>query len=175
MNLLQKYLFIALDNFRSIKHNESSKIVINNRLEAWLAFMCMDDPDDILRIIESCPDFKEMYEQIYDICRNLDGVMRMFSKELQELDRNSVELMVDEMQKDLDKTREKLVETRKKVEIQDQELVKKNEKIETQNLQLMDTRKKMETKDQQLTEKDKEIELLKKELENMKKLYEENK
>ena len=123
--------------------------------------MCMDDPDDILRIIESCPDFKEMYEQIYDICRNLDGVMRMFSKELQELDRNSVELMVDEMQKDLDKTREKLVETRKKVEIQDQELVKKNEKIETQNLQLMDTRK--------------EIELLKKELENMKKLYEENK
>ena len=189
MNLLQKYLFVALDNFRSIKHNESSKIVINNRLEAWLAFMCMDDPDDILRIIESCLDFKEMYEQIYDICRNLDGVMSMFSKELQELDRNSVELMVDEMQKDLDKTREKLVETRKKVEIQDQELVKKNEKIETQNLQLMDkrkeietkdqqlveTRKKMETKDQQLTEKDKEIELLKKELENMKKLYEENK
>lgn len=147
MNLLQKYLFVALDNFRSIKHNEGSEMVINNRLEAWLAFMCMDDPDDILRIIEYSPDFKEMYEQIYDICRNLDGVMRMFSKELQELDRNSVELMVDEMQKDLDKTREKLVETRKK----------------------------METKDQQLTEKDKEIELLKKELENMKKLYEENK
>lgn len=147
MNLLQNYLFVALDNFRSIKHNEGSEMVINNRLEAWLAFMCMDDPDDILRIIEYSPDFKEMYEQIYDICRNLDGVMRMFSKELQELDRNSVELMVDEMQKDLDKTREKLVETRKK----------------------------METKDQQLTEKDKEIELLKKELENMKKLYEENK
>ena len=106
--------------------------------------LCMDDPDDILRIIESCPDFKEMYEQIYDICRNLDGVMRMFSKELQELDRNSVELMVDEMQKDLDKTREKLVETRKKRDT-DQELVKKNEKIETQNLQLMDKRKEIET------------------------------
>ena len=52
MNLLQKYLFVALDNFRSIKHNEGSEMVINNRLEAWLAFMCMDDPDDILRIIE---------------------------------------------------------------------------------------------------------------------------
>lgn len=36
--------------------------------------------------------------------------MGMFSKELQELDRNSVELMVDEMQKDLDKTREELEE-----------------------------------------------------------------
>ena len=43
-----------------------------------------------------------MYEQIYVICRDLDEVMGMFSKELQELDRNSVELMVDEMQKDLD-------------------------------------------------------------------------
>ena len=40
---------------------------------------------------------------------------------------------------------------------------------------MVETRKKMETKDQQLTEKDKEIELLKKELKNMKKLYEENK
>ena len=151
MNLLQKYLFVALDNFRSIKHNESSKMVINNRLEAWLAFMCMDDPDDILRIIESCPDFKEMYEQIYDICRNLDGVMRMFSKELQELDRNSVELMVDEMQKDLDKTREKLVETKEQLNEKDQQLEMKNKKIEEQNEQMV---------------------LLRKELENMKKLYE---
>ena len=110
MNLLQKYLFVTLDNFRSIKHNKSSKMIINNRLEAWLAFMCMDEPDDILSIIEKCPDFKEMYEQIYVICRDLDEVMGMFSKELQELDRNSVELMVDEMQKDLDKTREELEE-----------------------------------------------------------------
>ena len=108
MNLLQKYLFVTLDNFRSIKHNKSSKMIINNRLEAWLAFMCMDEPDDILSIIEKYSDFKEMYEQIYVICRDLDEVMGMFSKELQELDRNSVELMVDEMQKDLDKTREEL-------------------------------------------------------------------
>ena len=77
-------------------------MIINNRLEAWLAFMCMDEPDDILSIIEKYSDFKEMYEQIYVICRDLDEVMGMFSKELQELDRNSVELMVDEMQKDLD-------------------------------------------------------------------------
>ena len=121
-DLLQKYLFVALDNFRTIKHNENSKVVINNRLEAWLAFMCMDDPDDIVRIIENCPDFKEMYEQIYDICRNLDGVMRMFSKELQELDRNSVELMVDEMQKDLDKTRDELEDARKKMETKDKQI-----------------------------------------------------
>ena len=86
-------------------------MIINNRLEAWLAFMCMDEPYDILSIIEKYSDFKEMYEQIYVICRDLDEVMGMFSKELQELDRNSVELMVDEMQKDLDKTREEIDKT----------------------------------------------------------------
>lgn len=115
MNLLQKYLFVTLDNFRAIKHNNGSRMTINNRLEAWLAFMCMDDPEDIMIIIENYPDFKEIYEQIYTICRDLDGVMGMFSKELQELDRNSVELMVDEMQKDLDKTREELKASREEV------------------------------------------------------------
>ena len=133
MNLLQKYLFVTLDNFRSIKHNKGSKMVINNRLEAWLAFMCMDEPDDILSIIEKYSDFKEMYEQIYVICRDLDEVMGMFSKELQELDRNSVELMVDEMQKDLDKTREELEESKMEIEEKDQQL--KENKLQLKKMQ----------------------------------------
>ena len=133
MNLLQKYLFVTLDNFRSIKHNKSSKMIINNRLEAWLAFMCMDEPDDILSIIEKYSDFKEMYEQIYVICRDLDEVMGMFSKELQELDRNSVELMVDEMQKDLDKTREELEESKMEIEEKDQQL--KENKLQLKKMQ----------------------------------------
>ena len=108
MNLLQKYLFVTLDNFRSIKHNKSSKMIINNRLEAWLAFMCMDEPDDILSIIEKYSDFKEMYEQAYDVCRNIEEVMQMFSKELLELDRNTVKLMIDDMQKEIDCQREQL-------------------------------------------------------------------
>lgn len=111
MKLLQKYLFVTLDNFKSIKHNKGNEMQIDNRLEAWLAFMSMDDPEDILQIIEGYPEFKEIYEQIYEICRNLEGVMGMYSKELQELDRNSVELMVDAMQKDLDKTRDELDKT----------------------------------------------------------------
>ena len=108
-------------------------MIINNRLEAWLAFMCMDEPDDILSIIEKCPDFKEMYEQIYVICRDLDEVMGMFSKELQELDRNSVELMVDEMQKDLDKTREELEESKMEIEEKDQQL--KENKLQLKKMQ----------------------------------------
>lgn len=41
IDLLQKYLFVPLDIFREIHQNEDKTIMINNRLEAWLAFMCI--------------------------------------------------------------------------------------------------------------------------------------
>lgn len=46
----------------------------------------MDEPDAIILILERYPDFKAMYGQIYDICRNIEEVMGIFSKELRELD-----------------------------------------------------------------------------------------
>ena len=133
INLLQEYLFIPLDIFKKNQQNENRSVKIENRLEAWLAFFCMDDPETIIDIIEKYPDFKEMYEQIYVICRDLDEVMGMFSKELQELDRNSVELMVDEMQKDLDKTREELEESKMEIEEKDQQL--KENKLQLKKMQ----------------------------------------
>lgn len=102
INLLQEYLFIPLDIFKKNQQNENRSVKIENRLEAWLAFFCMDDPETIIDIIEKYPDFKEMYEQAYDVCRNIEEVMQMFSKELLELDRNTVKLMIDDMQKEID-------------------------------------------------------------------------
>lgn len=102
---MQKYLFVPLDIFRKIQHNKN--IRVEDRLEAWLVFLCMDEPDAIISIIEKYPDFRDMYEQIYDICRNIERVMDMFSKELQELDRNTAQLMIDEMQEELNKERQR--------------------------------------------------------------------
>ena len=157
INLLQEYLFIPLDIFKKNQQNENRSVKIENRLEAWLAFFCMDDPETIIDIIEKYPDFKEMYEQIYVICRDLDEVMGMFSKELQELDRNSVELMVDEMQKDLDKTREELEESKMEIEEKDQQIEKKDQQIEK--------------KDQQLKENKLQMKKMQEELEHWKKMY----
>ncbi len=56
--------------------------------------------------------------------------MGMVSKELQELDRNSVELMVEEMQKDLDNTREELRESKKELEITRQEIEKVKKELD---------------------------------------------
>lgn len=37
--------------------------------------MCMDEPEAIIAVIEKYPDFRAMYEQIYDICKNIEEVM----------------------------------------------------------------------------------------------------
>ena len=43
-----------------------------------------------------------MYEHIYNICRNVEGMMEMYSEELKILDRNTVKYMVDQMQEQID-------------------------------------------------------------------------
>lgn len=106
LDLMQKFVFIPLDIFRENHYNK----IIENKLDAWLAFLCMDDPDIIITISETYPEFKAMYEQVYDICRNVEDVMGIFSKELQELDRNTVQLMIDEMQEEINQQKVALEE-----------------------------------------------------------------
>ena len=55
-----------------------------------------------MKLIDRYPDFRKMYEQVYYICQNIEGVMDMFSEELRMLDRNTVKYMIDEMQNDLE-------------------------------------------------------------------------
>lgn len=133
INLLQKYIFISLDIFKKMHQNNS----INNKLDAWLAFLCMDDPEKILSIVEKFPEFEPIYEQAYDICRNIEEVMGMFSKELYELDKNTVQYMIDEMQEELTKEREKnkrvqeeLTKERDENKKQKEELQKKLSELE---------------------------------------------
>ena len=98
INLLQEYVFLPLDNYREILHNKG----IRNQLEAWLAFLSVDEPEIIVKLVGEYPQFKEYYEEIYRLCMNTEKVMNMFSKELQELDRNTVQYMIDEMQTEID-------------------------------------------------------------------------
>ena len=111
MELLQKYIFIPLDIFKENQQNKD----IKNKLDAWLVFLSMDNPEMIVKLIETYPEFKPMYEQMYDICRNIEEVMGMFSKELRELDRNTVLYMIDEMQDELDQKKIQLQDTESKL------------------------------------------------------------
>ena len=99
VNLLQEYTFICLDIFSDIIQNENRKI--KNSLEEWLVFLSQDDPEMIIKLLNQNSDFQKIYEEIYTLCLNMEGMMEMFSKELEILDRNTVKLMIDEMEEEL--------------------------------------------------------------------------
>lgn len=125
MNLLQKFLFVPLDIFRKIHHNK----VISNKLEAWLLFFASDDPEDVLRIIEAYPEFRAMYEQAYEICRNVEDVMGLFSEELRILDRNTVQYMIDEMQVTIDNQQAVIEDKQATIDLQKAEIEKLKQQL----------------------------------------------
>lgn len=122
LDLLQKFVFVPLDIYQKNHHNKN--IRIETRLDAWLSFLSSDRPEDVIELIEKFPDFKALYEQVYEICQNIEKVMEMFSKELYEMDRNTVRYMIDEMQNEIDQQREA-------IDRQKEELDQKNLALET--------------------------------------------
>ncbi len=141
IDLLQEYIFISLDIFHGILHNNGNRI--RNKLEAWLAFLSMDEPEMIEKLIREYPQFQQYYKEIYELCQNTEKVMGMFSKELQELDRNTVQYMIDDMQDEINAQKELLnkkdneLNAQKETIVEQEELLsKKDEEIEELKCQL---------------------------------------
>ena len=127
IDLLQQYIFISLDIFHVILHNNGNRI--RNKLEAWLAFLSMDEPEMIEKLISEYPQFQQYYKEIYELCQNTEKVMGMFSKELQELDRNTVQYMIDDMQDEIDAQRELLNQKDQALEEKEQILTRQEQRI----------------------------------------------
>ncbi len=77
--LLEEYFFIPLDIMREILQNKG----IRSKRDAWLAFLALDEPEWVEKVIRAYPEFRPMYGEVYEMCRNLERVMEMYSKELQ--------------------------------------------------------------------------------------------
>lgn len=132
LNLLQEYILVALDIFEEIKQNES----INNKLDAWLTFLSSDSPEQICNLIDAYPEYMDMYKEIYELCHNVEKVMGMFSKELLELDRNTEEYMIDEMQKEIDEKKKEIDEKKKELAEQKKEINEREKEISEQKKEL---------------------------------------
>jgi hypothetical protein len=122
LNMLQNYIFIPLDIFLSKLHNNG----INNKFEAWLTFLGCDEPAQIINLITKYPIFKPMYSQLYDFCLNIEGVMNMYSKELQIMDRNTVKYMIDEYQEQVDQLKEEKSSLTQQLDITSKQLYDAN-------------------------------------------------
>ena len=95
MELLHNYIFIPLDIFKKKHQNEN----ISTELDAWLTFLSTEEPAEIMQLCDAYPFFKDIYKHIYEICQNTEDVMGIFSEALGELDRNTVDYMIDELKK----------------------------------------------------------------------------
>ena len=96
---------IPLDIYRKGMDNKS----IETPLEAWLTFLSDDRPERIIELITKYPEFKPMYETLYQMCMNIERVMNMFfSEELRIMDRNTVQYMIDEQQKEIEEQKEEI-------------------------------------------------------------------
>ena len=102
-------------------------------------------------MITEYPQFRKYYEEIYQLCLNTEKVINMFSKELQELDRNTVQYMIDEMQDTIDEMKG-IIDSQKR-DFEKTEAAHKREIADKDNL--------LADKDNLLADKDKEIAKLK--------------
>lgn len=126
MDLLQEYVMIPLD----IYHKRTDNKPIENKLEAWLTFLSDDRPERIIELITKYPEFKPMYETLYQMCLNVERVMDMFfSEELRILDRNTVQYMIDEQQKELEEQQKELEEQQKIIDQQEKINLQQAEEI----------------------------------------------
>ena len=161
----QKFMFFALDVFREKQDNED--VTIHDKFEAWLTFLCRDEPEKIIQLIELYPEFKPLYEDIYELCRNTEKVMGMFSKELLEMDRNTVKLMIDEMQDEVDeliKERDEAAKERDEITKERDEITKECDEITKERDEAV---KERDAYLKACEEKDREIEELKRRLEKV--------
>ena len=174
LELLQKYVFIPLDIFHGIYHNDGKSNGKNgggncwNRTEAWLTFLSTDEPEIIIELIRQYPEFKEMYEEIYVMCQNVEKVMEMFSKELIQLDRNTVQYMIDEMQDTIDVQKEELEAKQETIDTQKGELERQKATISTQKNELEEQKTTINTQKEELEAKQNTIDTQQDEIETMK-------
>ncbi len=132
MDLLEEFFFVPLDIMEQILQNKG----IRNKLDAWMAFLALDDPKWVENVIRAYPEFKSMYEEAYKMCLNLEGVMEMYSEELAELDRGTVQYMMDEMQETINQKDAQIVQQTEQIVQQAKQITQLSEQIAKLNKQL---------------------------------------
>lgn len=152
LETLQKSVLVALDIFQKNIENRS----IENKLEAWLLLLSSDEPERIMELLEKYPEFREIYEEVYQMCRNVEGIMSLFSKELEEMDRNTVSYMIEELEAEV-----KAAEKKAEQERQEREAAEKKAEQERQERKAAEERAKQQIAE--LQEKIKRLESVKKE------------
>ncbi len=151
MDLLQRCVLISLDIFRKNMQNKA----INTLEEAWLTFLCEDNPERLVELFEAFPQFIAMYETLYNMNKDMVKAMGFFSEELRIMDQNTVRYMMDEMESRL-----------ASLQIEAEKLESQNSELENQNSELENQKNELENRKNELENQNSELENQNSELEN---------
>lgn len=110
----QEYIYIPLDIFHGILHNRG----ITSDMDAWLTFLCEDAPEMIELLIRQYPYFRDLYNDLYRLCENLEDIMGYYSEALQKMDKDTVQYMIEEQQNTIEKQQNTIEEQKNTIEEQ---------------------------------------------------------
>lgn len=102
---------------------------IENKLEAWLMLISCDEPERIIELLEKYPEFRNIYEEVYEMCRNVEEIMGLFSEELAQMDRNTISYMIEELEEEVKAEKEKTKVIQKELEEKEKIIAELNQKI----------------------------------------------
>ena len=163
INLLTNLTYISLDTFKSVSQN------IDSSIEAWLTFLSSDEPEDIIKLVEKYPEFKQCYHDIIMFRKKPEELMTMFSEALIQMDKNTVKYMIEEQQKELEEQQKELEEQKKalqgaKEELQGtkEELQGTKEELQGAKEELQDAKQELQDTKQELQQRTRTIESLEK-------------
>ena len=154
VNLLSNLVYISLDTFRDVSEN------ISNKMVAWLTFLSSDKPEDILQLVEKYPEFKECYQDIMKFRTKPEELINMFSEALIQMDKNTVQYMIEEQQKELEEQQKELEEQQKELERQQKELEDNKKELEQTSKELEDSQKIQKELEKEVAELRKQLEAL---------------
>jgi len=130
LKLLSNLTYISLDTFREVSQN------IDNQMEAWLTFLSSDKPEDMIRLVEKYPEFKECYHDIRMFRQKPEELISMFSEALIQMDKNTVQYMIEEQQKELEEQQKELEEQQKELEEQRKKILEQNNELKSREKEI---------------------------------------
>ncbi len=159
LNMLQEYYLIALDRFMEIAYHKSS-----SKLAGWLSLLVTEDVEDAEENMKIYPWLREIYEEIATYRQKPEEVFGMYSEMIRELDRNSMQCILDEQKEEIEKNKVVIAEGRAEIEKSKAEIEKSRAEIEKNKAEIESLRAQLANKDAENANALEEIENLKRKL-----------
>jgi predicted RNase H-like nuclease (RuvC/YqgF family) len=149
---LSNICYISLDTFRNRGQNK-----IEKPLDAWLTFLSEYEASAVISLINQCPEFLDIYQEIAAFRKHPGELINMYSEALAIMDHNMEVMMVERARAELNEALAQLDDTRTQLD-------DAHSQLDDTRTQLDEVRKQNAAKDASLAAKDSEIAGLKAQL-----------